>query len=547
MKKLITIFIFQIFVACYIGLSCKQPVQLTFENLTDLQKKVHYFLCRQATQVDHGRQTNYFTAALVFYFQDNTQPSSPLQPLVLWFSSGKVKESNIQTNGCFVSGQINRNDQNTFNDLHKTLNKDFDESWTSLNRYTSRNILGTTQEEKKLSQFRLVDSEMQFLHTVTFISKMMTNQYIIQIQKEIKTYLGTNSNLQLQRIELHGFTTRDMCPCCFQHMQNFLIQANTQQTNKNTFFGNLLTQLNQENIPVSFFISSLVELGNQEYKCSRYPSYRISCKEKIATASTPSEKTMHCIFLRESEAPLLSLNSQNIEQSSVISNANTIFSKNEEIRRKNLKPGVEQMQLGEFILKKDLECKEIIMKIGLGDINLGTQPVSQSPETLTIAGQQFRLYDVPRDGNCGVWAFLQARNPSDRINPTEERINNMLKTRQVVAKLAANDTKKRIGTAGNWLSTDDFRYFAQYANQDIVVIIDNGNGNYQYETYTANGIAYAAVDGLPTEYSPINNRLYIYYRNGHFQTLLLEPSMKRGGEAIQGIGNWEDWEDSDEK
>lgn len=240
------------------------------------------------------------------------------------------------------------------------------------------------------------------------------------------------------------------------------------------------------------------------------------------------------------------------KQLNVIRTANTIFSKDEKTRQKNLKPGVEQMQLGEFNLKKDSECKKFIIKIGLENINLGTQPVSQSPETLTIAGQQFRLYNVPGDGNCGVWAFLQAWKLWDCANPTQERIGSMLEIRQKVANLAkernANETtRERIGTAGNWLSTDDFRYFAQYANQDIVVIIDDGHGNYQYETYYANGNADAAVNGLPTEYNPINNRLYIYYRNGHFQTLLLEPSMKRGGEAIQGIGNWEDWEDSDKK
>lgn len=542
MKKLITIFIFQIFVACYIGLSCKHPVQLTFENLTDLQKKVHYFLCRQATQVDHGRQTNYFTAALVFYFQDNTQPSSPLQPLVLWFSSGKAT-----TNGCFVSGMIGTSNEGLFKRLHnEDFNKDFETQETSLNDFITRAF-----DIEDHVKYRLQDSEMQFLRTITFILRKKKNHYIVQIQKEIKTYLGTNSNLQLQRIELHGFTTRDMCPCCFQHMQNFLIQANTQQTRENTFFGNLLTQSTSKNIPVSFFISSLVELGREEYACSRYPSYINTCKEKIATASTPSKKTMHCIFLRKTNAPLLSLN-QKDQQSNVIRTANTIFSKDEKIRQKNLKPGVEQMQLGKFNLKKDLECKKIIIKIGLENINLGTQPVSQSPETLTIAGQQFRLYNVPGDGNCGVWAFLQAWKLWDCANPTQERIGSMLEIRQKVANLAkernANETtRERIDTDGNWLSTDDFRYFAQYANQDIVVIIDDGHGNYQYETYYANGNADAAVNGLPTEYNPINNRLYIYYRNGHFQTLLLEPSMKRGGEAIQGIGNWEDWEDSDKK
>ena len=125
----------------------------------------------------------------------------------------------------------------------------------------------------------------------------------------------------------------------------------------------------------------------------------------------------------------------------------------------------------------------------------------------------------------------------------------MMITRQAVAALAkgrnANaTTQHRITTDREWLSTDDFRYFAQYANQDIVVIIDNGNGNYQYETYDTNGIANAAVNGLPAEYRP--NALYVYYRNGHFQTLLLEPSLERGGESIEIIENWEDWKDSEE-
>lgn len=312
MKKLILLFIFKIFVACYIGLACKQPVQLSFSKLTDLQKKVHYFLCRQATQVDHGRLTNYFTAALVFYFKDN------VQPLVLWISSGQDN-----TKGCFVSGKINQADQVSFKNLHKKLNTDFDKSGTSLKTYITRK--GTNDV---FSKFRLKDSEMQFLYEVTLTPKHTSNQYITEIIKAINVYQTKNPNLKLDHIELHGFTTRDMCPCCFQHLQNFLTQANTQQTNQTTFFGSLLTQLNQQNIPISFFISSLVELGHTEYQCSRYPSYYNTCKEKIAMASTPSEKTMHCVFLRKDVASLLSLKEEKQnEPKNVISNANTIFSK----------------------------------------------------------------------------------------------------------------------------------------------------------------------------------------------------------------------------
>ncbi|MFQ6722952.1 MAG: OTU domain-containing protein [Opitutales bacterium] len=531
MKKLILLFIFKIFVACYMGLACKQPVQLPFECLSDLQKKVHYFLCRQATQVYHSRLKNYFTAALVFYFKDN------VQPLVLWISSGQEKEDDITTNGCFISGRIGTNATKAFKSLHNTLNEGFNESWTSLNTYISRSIQNVKKHQKVFTKFRLTDSEMQFLHTIT--NQRNTEEqlaYSHAIIQSIQNY----PNLQLHHIELHGFTTRDMCPCCFQHLQNFLIQANTQQTNPTTFFGSLLTQLNKSNIPVSFFISSLVELGHNEYACSRYPSYHNACKEKIAIASAPSEKTMHCIFLRPNSAPLLSLKGKETQQKQkmVISTANTIFSETKKIQQENPKPGVEQMQLGNFKLKKDSECKTRIIVIDLRDINLGTQPVSQTPETLTIAGQQFRLHDVPKDGNCGFWSILVAKGEIsqeelDKLMSVWEKIkrgkryypnwsecseNFLNEEPEIVEKMVNLRADCELNNLGIWMGNDNLQQISGVIQRPII-LVQRIKRSLAYTLYDENN------DGIILKVQNIkyhNNAIFIYYADNHFQAIVPE-------------------------
>ncbi len=135
----------------------------------------------------------------------------------------------------------------------------------------------------------------------------LNNQNFIVLQKQIKNFVLSHKNLrttdsefsfladfrdihslkllnptQITRIEIHGFTTRDMCPCCFTHMGLFydrLKEAlqNHLRIEKNSMFYTFIQNLNipKDNPPIelAFYISSSIQLGLQEFADSIYPSY----------------------------------------------------------------------------------------------------------------------------------------------------------------------------------------------------------------------------------------------------------------------------------
>jgi|GEM_PF-4278411 len=113
---------------------------------------------------------------------------------------------------------------------------------------------------------RITDSEFKFF--ATFNSLKFSN---------------LTAGNKITRIEIHGFTTRDMCPCCFTHMGLFYDRLKEAlngpaSVNENSLFYNFIQQINSflpqdTQVQLAFYISSSIQLGLQEFAGSIYPSY----------------------------------------------------------------------------------------------------------------------------------------------------------------------------------------------------------------------------------------------------------------------------------
>lgn len=118
---------------------------------------------------------------------------------------------------------------------------------------------------------------------------------------------------------------------------------------------------------------------------------------------------------------------------------------------------------------------------------------------IAIERTRIRLRNVAADGNCGVWALLQALYPEQKfIKPTYFQKQDMQRFRAKAANyvpqhqptFAQIAAGQRISMSAfcssdldHWLYTDDFRYFAQALGQPIGIIV-YGDG---YRIYEPNG------------------------------------------------------------
>ena len=167
------------------------------------------------------------------------------------------------------------------------------------------NTLPTKTYIQNHSNLRTIDSEFQFF--ADFFSQDML--------------LRLTERDEITRIEIHGFTTRDMCPCCFTHMGLFYDRLKEAlngpaSVNENSLFYNFIQQINPflpqgSQVQLAFYISSSIQLGLQEFDGSIYPSYagtmynnsvknitKFYTLKKQSEGESPTEG-IFCTFIRE--------------------------------------------------------------------------------------------------------------------------------------------------------------------------------------------------------------------------------------------------------
>lgn len=170
--------------------------------------------------------------------------------------------------------------------------------------------------------------------------------------------------------------------------------------------------------------------------------------------------------------------------------------------------------------------------------DIGSKP--QYP--IISVGQNYQIFDVPSDGNCGVWAILVATggitledldklmvaykdfkvkkglnyNPS--WNDCCEVLNDAVPS--AVQKMINLRTNSNIGILGNWLGNDDLPTIANIIQRPIV-LVQRINRESVYTLYDSNN-AGENLMGQTIEQilKNHNNAIFIYYENYHYQAMI---------------------------
>lgn len=276
---------------CYFKWLCAHN-EIRFEQLDPEQQQIHANLYKQASidRSDHTQDgRNFLSAAMRFTFIDGSTFILYIKnPITgkFFFVSGKEKPS-------FISKAKK---------LHKTFEYGFDTP--KLSHHTLR--------QREQNVYSLTDSEMKFILTLTTAKHTILEDFL-------RHYPTTDI---IQAIELHIFTTRDMCPCCFQHMQNFLDAINLKKDN--SIFSMIRADAD---IPVTFFISSIVgfapDVGSINFDHAIY-GYCLPDKTSYISHDI-NDRKMHCIFLRKKLYTHITAESANTMQ--CIPQLNLLFQK----------------------------------------------------------------------------------------------------------------------------------------------------------------------------------------------------------------------------
>lgn len=277
---------------CIISYSLNAHIELAFEALSQQQQKLHTLLCKQATIDRKSKEpetTNYFSVAFIFNFKNQEQ--------LICSILCKNPQEDKPYNGCFYSNPKNSSfeESQKLKVLHNKINFGFPdiEDFTKklLTNENTKLFSYITRKNKKGEQidfanaYRFNDSEMQFLKAILSTDEDGNNDYLDSL-------INLINGRDITSVELHAFTTRDMCPSCYQHVKNFLLN----------FQKLFLCKIQKTNIPVTFFISSLVKLERAELKNSLYTG---KYEKEI------SSRRMHCIFLRKSYDSPMDINTAN--------------------------------------------------------------------------------------------------------------------------------------------------------------------------------------------------------------------------------------------
>lgn len=327
---------------------------------------------------------------------------------------------------------------------------------------------------------RITDSEIRAL-SVLGRAKVIAN-----IVKEIK-----KQNIQdITRIEFHGCTTRDMCGLCFIRMNMW--QELSNENHKDSFICKLKQALEfqkitfQENLFLTTYISSLTSAKDEHNLNFRINDLQVTPKK------------------------------QHVHQMRITTETHYPDKKEIYLQRKSTK-------------SKKSSSKKTIQK--------RSSKTSFKNSYLNYQEREYVLVDVPRDGNCGVFAYLFA---SGQINvdfweggeveiPTccegskeytiaERFRQDIVKGEQnakLISRLGSMATAKE--NLEHWLWTTDFRFIAQKKKRDIIIYSKNP-GQAPYTLYTKDGAEELALD--INDFS-VEEPVIIYYEGNHYKAYVL--------------------------
>ena len=190
--------------------------QKKFSELDDIQKSIHFDLYGRATTLPEER--NHFALAFRFIFKDSSEEC-------VFFPNGR--------NPFFSSGL----------DCKQPLIEE------------CHSCLCTTPIPSNPADHGLSDSEFAFISYACNFN-FGESDIFEPIRKKIK------EGSVVKKIEIHGFSTRDMCTNCCAHLEKLI------QTREFIFYVGMCTMPEVKSLPqIEFYVSSLVPFEH-EYKDS---------------------------------------------------------------------------------------------------------------------------------------------------------------------------------------------------------------------------------------------------------------------------------------
>ena len=364
--------------------------------------------------------TNYFAVAINFVFENGARKTFLINAL-----GGKAY---------FESGSLKAAHDDKYKEKLKSIIKD-----EKIGNYINRKLRNNEYPEEE--KYRLGDSEVSFLYAINKVAKFQIDR-VQSLAKKITH--------KLARIELHGY----MCPCCYSYMNCFLEQSNrinlksektnnvdpkdkgkgvngssdndvfehksiskqSDNGNKNgnanlinsngfkNFFKCLLDQESikeylpkDKQIPINFFISSLVELDGKAYEFGVYQKGKLPDAREI---DTKKGINLYCILLRKE-------GSKNLSQKGAIVENKDCFYLN--------RSGAKCRFCGNDELSYDNKSEQTSVK--------NNKPLGNDAFCVEVNNGTVQWYRIQKNKSYKTALELKSKNDRNAMLKTLERLN----------------------------------------------------------------------------------------------------------------------------
>ena len=220
-------------VFAFISLVSSAAEQKDFADLEGVQKAVHLDLLVKATREKEER--NHFAVCFRFIFEDGDERflDFPSKEGKYFFASGSncaLKDNNGELTPCAK--------------CHGCL---------------------CNLAEENPADHGLSDSEFSFLVCAYGIGMNPVHEFWAKNLERVKKKV--ENKIYLKKIEIHGFSTRDMCTNCCAHLESFVSEANFKDK-QFPFWQTMRAVLgipSKGELVVEMYVSSIIQFGDHNY------------------------------------------------------------------------------------------------------------------------------------------------------------------------------------------------------------------------------------------------------------------------------------------
>jgi hypothetical protein len=367
---------------------------------------------------------------------------------------------------------VTRDQAKALHNFIETRNKQQSKLITDLRGQLERIIQEYDKTTRTGSQryYALINSDSEAKAIVFLSDENNLSSLIAKVKPEIK------DGGEILAIEFHGYTTQDMCPLCYTNFNIIQYIANK-----------LNYEESEENIG---FLASLKRLLISEGLADK------SCKTAIVISSSeefPGPEVGGNLLWHELSTP------HNIVEYDRVNQFRFQDGKEKEEPKQDKKEQDSSSGVPQKDLHKDKQpqattdpaiawfsafSQELHFERGASTVTYKT--ASSLPNIFpqkALSGYEYKLIDVPGDGNCGIWATLACLHPEWQNQIFYIHYDEMIKLRALATASAIDLHKKhddnlgkyssmaaRLITPYKWISSLDYLGIAHAINRDIIII-----------------------------------------------------------------------------